>query len=241
MRRGLTIAVLTIALAFMSFVGTTAEAKCFWVDEYDIYGNHHSKLVCSGAFDRPAPREPKIELPFITTNPAIRGYNEERQRQNMQRESDTLDQLRQLQFQLELQEFRRAQDARIRSKLIALEALRKLAREEKLLAEERLVLDEYLVRNGLKQPGISIRDWWYGARSPGSIGSPGVVCAAWMAWYDQLGREASSAPPMPSELPGPDCDAWIDQVSRQAQSIWPAEEVSRAISDWAARSQSRQR
>ncbi len=181
---------------------------------------------------------------FITTNPAIRGYNEERQRQNMQRESDTLDQLRQLQFQLELQEFRQAQDARIRSKLIVLEALRKLAREEKLLAGERPVLDEYLVRNGLKEPGISIRDWWYGPRSPGSIappGSPGVACAAWIAWYDQLGREASSTPPMPSELPGPDCDAWIDQVSRQAQALWPAEEVSRAISDWAARSQSRQR
>ena len=145
--------------------GEVSHAKCVWRHECDYSGNCRPVALCDSNLEivpiQPlGPAMPGIDLNFIRNNPVAEGFNQ-------QREADTLDQLRQLQFQLELQEFRRAQDARIRSKLIALEALRKLAREENLLAEEWLVLDEYLVRNGLKEPGISIRDWWYGARSPG--------------------------------------------------------------------------
>ncbi len=102
--------VLISGFALAGFLGTEAQAKCFWVDEYDIYGNQHSKQVCSTAFDRPVPWEPKIEtgrIPFISSNPFTRGFNAERDRQNRQRAADTLDQIRQLQLELLRRELQR--------------------------------------------------------------------------------------------------------------------------------------
>ncbi len=102
--------VLMSSFALAGFLGTEAKAKCFWVDEYDIYGNLRSKQVCSEAFDRPVPWEPKIEtgtIPFIGSNPATRAFNAERDRQNQQRAADTLDKIRQLQLELLRRELQR--------------------------------------------------------------------------------------------------------------------------------------